>query len=133
MSVPRRDAGARDGASAWLILRRGGGLWGVRHDTLRELAGSGSDRLPSSPPAPQGVLHLATGETLVADELLSLAAGLEARPFPRCLRRFFPETVFGLAVWRKRPVILLAPGAFPPCLRAGSGTSEKPEDVDEFR
>lgn len=100
-------AAAGDPSTAWLIMRRGGGLWGVRHGSLRELTGARPQRL-----------ELESGETLLADELLSLASGLEARPFPRCLRRFFPETVFGLAVWKDRPVVLLEPGATPPALLA---------------
>lgn len=111
----------RRATTAWLILRRRGGLFGIRHRALAELTGSRR-------------LELTGGESVVADELLGLAVGLESRPFPRCLNRFFPETVFGLAVWQDRPVILLEAGAPPPeCLRTASDSSEKADDGDEIR
>lgn len=110
-------------STAWLILRRRGGLWGVPHGTLRELTGSSPDRL-----------ELADGETLVADEVLAVTGGLEARPFPRCLRPYYPQTVFGMAVWQDRPLILLEPGATPPeCLRATTELAEKADEGDEIR
>lgn len=87
----------------WLLLRRRGSLWGVPHGSLHELTRSGCPRV-----------ELKNGTVLLADELLNLTANLESRPFPRSARPFYSEEIFGLAVWRGQPVILVQPEAVPP-------------------
>jgi hypothetical protein len=108
--------------SGWLLLRRRSALWGVPPGALRELRGSRPPRL-----------ELKNGKVLVADELLSLTAELESRPFPRCARRFFRDKILGLALWREEPVILLEPGTPPECLGVDSANSETGDHGDETR
>lgn len=112
----------------WLLLRRHGGLWAVPHAAAGEL----SSRRPPR-------LELVGGVTLEADEVLSLSAEIEPRPFPRCARRFYGDAVAGLAVWRRQPVVLVDPGAAPPSLAVGPATAateqekENPVHGDEIR
>jgi hypothetical protein len=104
----------------WLLLRRHGVLWALPHAALGEL----SARRPAT------TLELRGGATLEADEVLGLAAEIEPRPFPRCARRFYRDTVAGLAVWRRQPVVLVDPGSAPPSLAV---EKENPVHGDEIR
>ena len=107
----------------WLLLRRRGGLWALPHAAVGELS-------PRRPPR----LELIGGATLEADEILTLAAEIEPRPFPRCARRFYGDAVAGLAVWHRQPVVLVDPGAVPPSLTTAAETEkENPADGDEIR
>lgn len=112
----------------WLLLRRHGGLWALPHAALGELSAGRPPRLA-----------LAGGAVMEADEVISLSAEIAPRPFPRCARRFFPDAVAGLAVWRRQPVVLVEPGAAPRSLAvdpdpgATEKKKEKPVDGDEIR
>lgn len=110
--------------ASWLLVRRHGGLWALPHAALGELTARRPPRL-----------ELRGGATLEADELVSLTAEIEPRPFPRCARRFFPGALAGLAVWHRLPVALIAPGAAPPGLAVDGKTEEKEKEIhgDEIR
>lgn len=105
-------------------MRRNDSLWALPHAALAELT---SRRPPR--------LELRGGATLEADEVLSLTAEIEPRPFPRCARRYHSQALAGLAVWRRRPVVLVEPGAAPPCLAAEPEIEAKEEEIhgDEIR
>jgi hypothetical protein len=121
---------------AWLLLRRRGGLWGVRRGALDQVVRSplrgtqegGADEPPR--------IALAGGGELLADEILTLTAQLAEHPFPRGAEPFLRARYHGLAVWQDQPVILLDPDAPPPaCLNPATPDRNRPveksPDVDE--
>jgi hypothetical protein len=94
-------------ARGFLLLRRGGGLWGVASGAVRGLARRG------------GAYRIETaGGALAADEVLGVVADLAVRPLPLVVRRFWPEPAGGWAVVGGEPVVVVDPGLPPRTLRA---------------
>jgi len=102
-------AGAGDGRPGFLLLRRGGGLWGLANAEVQGIARRG------------GGFRVATsGGELAADEVLGVA-DLEVRPLAPLLGRFWPEAAAGLAVVGGvggQPLVVLDPRHPPRALRA---------------
>ncbi len=93
-----------------LLLRRGGGLWGVATAEVRRLVDHGD-----------GVrVELGDG-ALLADEVLGVAPRLAVRPPGAVLRRFWPEPCDGIAVHRGSPVVVVDGRRPPNGLAAAEG------------
>lgn len=93
-----------------LLLRRGGGLWGVAARDVRSVTGS----------APQ-VRILFRGAEAVADEVVGIAPGLVVTPAGAILRRFWPEPCEGLSVHAGRPVVVISSAHLPTALAGREG------------
>ncbi|HUO85829.1 MAG TPA: hypothetical protein VM617_00440 [Thermoanaerobaculia bacterium] len=96
-------------AETHLVVERDGQLWAVPGqavDHLERGAGRLKVRLGSGGES-------ADGGQLTADRLLAVAAGLEVRPTPGAVGRYWPEAAVGLALWARRPVVVIDP-AHPP-------------------
>lgn len=99
-------AGAGDGRPGFLLLRRGGGLWGLANAEVQGIARrDGGFRVATS------------GGELAADEVLGVA-DLEVRPLTPLLGRFWPEAAAGLAVVGREPLVVLDPRHPPRALQA---------------
>ncbi len=106
MSVPH--------APGVLVLRRGGGLWGIPNAQVEGLARQG------------GEYRVTTGAgVLAADEILGVVAELAVRPVPAVIRRFWPEASVGMAVHGAQPVVMVDPRHPPAALRIDGG--ERPD------
>lgn len=102
MSVPH--------APGVLVLRRGGGLWGVPNAQVEGLARQGRE------------YRVTTGAgVLAADEILGVVADLAVRPVPAVIRRFWPEAPVGVAVHGGEPVVMVDPRHPPAALRIDGG------------
>jgi hypothetical protein len=99
-------AGAANEES-YLLLRRGGGLWGVAHAAVRGLSRQGSGYRVEVGPRP-----------LLADEVVGVVTGLRVRPAVAALRRFWPEAACGLAVHETGPLVIVDPASPPRALTA---------------
>ena len=100
-----------------LLLRRGGGVWGIDSAAVDGLA------------AKDGGYRISVGGgALAADEILGVAENLSVRPPAPWLRRFFPETPVGLTVHGSLPVVVVDPRRPPAVLRLDEG-----EPADEGR
>jgi hypothetical protein len=109
MSVPH--------ARGFLLLRRGGGLWGIANAAVDGLAREGAE------------YRVATGEgALAADEILGVVDELAVRPVPAVVRRFWPEAPVGMAVHAAQPVVMVDPRHPPAALRIDEG--ERPDGRD---
>lgn len=95
-------------AGGYLLLRRGGVLWGIDNAAV-----SGLTRLGAS-------YRIALGEaSLSADEVLCVVDGLSVQP-AAALRRFWPAAgpgVTGLAVHGEQPLVVVDPRRPPAMLR----------------
>jgi hypothetical protein len=101
--------------SGFLLLRRGGGLWGLANAEVRGIARrDGGFRVATS------------GGELAADEVLGVA-DLEVRP-AALLGRFWPEAAAGLAVVGREPLVVLDPRHPPRALRAPAAGPRADED-----
>jgi hypothetical protein len=74
-------------------------------------------------------LAVAGGE-LAADRVLAVVPGLEVRPAPAALGRFWPEAALGLAVYEARPVLVIDPERPPGSLLAAAADGK---DVAELK
>lgn len=105
MSVPH--------ARGFLLLRRGGSLWGIANAAVDGLARCGEGfRIAISGNGGDGA-----GE-LVADEVVGVVEDLSVRPVAPAVRRFLPEPFAGLAVHGQLPVVVVDPACLPAVLRA---------------
>jgi hypothetical protein len=94
-------------ARGFLLLRRGGGLWGIANAAVDGLARRGTDYCITI-----------DGGVLVADEILGVVEELRVRPLMPAVSRFWPETAAGLAVHGKQPVVVVDPARPPAILLA---------------
>jgi hypothetical protein len=114
MSVPH--------APGVLVLRRGGGLWGIPNAQVEGLARQA------------GGYRVTTGAgALAADEILGVVADLAVRRVPAVIRRFWPEASVGMAVHAGQPVVMVDPLHPPAALRIDGGerldgSPDGPED-----
>jgi hypothetical protein len=103
--------------SSYLLLRRGGVLWGIDNAVVTGLTRLGE------------AYRIALGEGfLSADEVLCVVDGLSVQP-AAALRRFWPAAgpgVTGLAVHGEQPLVVVDPRRPPEMLRdEGEGTDER--------
>jgi hypothetical protein len=89
----------------FLLLRRGGGVWGIANAAVEGLARRGAD-----------FRITAGGAALVADEILGVVEDLAVRPTAPVVRRFWPEAAAGLAVHGETPLVVVDPGRPPRAL-----------------
>jgi hypothetical protein len=94
----------------FLLLRRGGSLWGIANAAV-----AGLERREG------GAYRIAAGGAggeveVVADEILGVVPELRVWPSP-VTRRFWPEPFRGLAIHGERPVVVVDPGRPPAVLR----------------
>jgi hypothetical protein len=101
-------------AGTHLVLERDGSLWAVPGSAVERLVreeGQLTVRLAATPAA-----------ALLADRLLAVASDLAVWPPPAALARFWPEPAAGLALYGRRPVVVIDP-ARPPLTLAADGDS----------
>lgn len=102
-----------------LVLERDGSLWAVPGGAVERLVrgdGRVSVRLAGGG---EGV----AAPELAADRLLAVAGDLAVRPAPAALVRFWPETAAGLALYARRPVVVIDPARPPLALAAAAAAS----------
>jgi hypothetical protein len=85
--------------AGYLLLRRGGGLFGVASADVRGLSRRGLDYRVEIADA---------GNSLLADEVLGVET-LDVRPLGRLVRRYWPETAGGWAIHAGAPVVVVDP------------------------
>ena len=100
----------------FLLLRRGGSLWGIANSAVAglERQDGGAYRITSGG-AGAGSRD-AEPALLVADEILGVVPELRVWPSP-LTRRFWPEPFRGLAIHGRQPVVVVDPGHPPGVLR----------------
>ena len=85
----------------FLLLRRGGVLWGIDNAAVAGLTrGAGGYRLDVG------------GQGLAADEILCVVDALKVKPLAPAVRRFWPAAsggVTGLAVHGEQPLVVVDP------------------------
>jgi hypothetical protein len=109
------------GAQGFLLLRRGGGLWGIANAAVDGLARQGRDY--------RITIAGSGGSDLVADEILGVVEELRVWPLAPMVRRFWSEPAAGLAVHGREPVVVVDPRRLPAALR--SGAEDGPEEGHE--
>ncbi|HSS75843.1 MAG TPA: hypothetical protein VLV54_03780 [Thermoanaerobaculia bacterium] len=115
MSVPH--------ARGFLLLRRGGGLWGIANAAVDGLARHGVDY--------RITIGGNGGGDLVADEILGVVEDLRVWPLAPAVSRFWPEAAAGLALHGREPVVVVDPGRPPAALSAeGSEEGDRPDDEE---
>jgi hypothetical protein len=97
-------------ARGFLLLRRGGGVWGIASSAVDGLARQGTDYRVAIADSDGS-----TGDCLVADEILGVVEDLRVWPLAPVVRRFWPERAAGLAVHGEQPVVVVDP-AWPPAV-----------------
>ncbi|MBW8875352.1 MAG: hypothetical protein JF614_10355 [Acidobacteria bacterium] len=108
MSVPH--------ARGYLLLRRGGGLWGIANAAIDGLVRRGADyRITIGDSGGNG------SGVLAADEILGVVEDLRVWPLAPVVRRFWPQPAAGLAVHGGEPVVVVDPGRPPAALQSGDG------------
>ncbi|MFL6203513.1 MAG: hypothetical protein ACJ76J_30465 [Thermoanaerobaculia bacterium] len=103
-------------ARGYLLLRRGGVLWGIDNAAVTGLTRQG------------GAFRIAMGgePPLSADEVLCVVDGLRVLPAAAALRRFWPGAaagVTGLAVHGEQPLVVVDPRQPPAMLRLDDGAN----------
>ncbi|HYG65476.1 MAG TPA: hypothetical protein VEL74_23040 [Thermoanaerobaculia bacterium] len=94
--------------SGFLLMRRGGSLWGIANSAV-----AGLERQDG------GAYRIAAGAEpalLVADEILGVVPELRVWQSP-VTRRFWPEPFRGLSIHGRQPVVVVDPGHPPVALR----------------
>jgi hypothetical protein len=104
----------------YLLLRRGGGVWGIASERVTGLAKSGAKSGENG-----AAYRVTTAEApLAADEILGVAAELAVRPPARAVARFWPAGSDGCAVWSGLPVAVVDPLDPPRALRVSADEGE---------
>ena len=111
MSVPH--------ARGFLLLRRGGGVWGITNAAVEGLARGG-----------EGYRIATRGGALAADEILGVVEDLAVHPTAPVMRRFWPEPSAGLAVHGEVPLVVVDPSRPPAALRLEVEEGETDEGRD---
>jgi hypothetical protein len=103
-------------SKGYLLMRRGGALWGVENEAVVSLTrGAGGFRI-----------GVQAGE-LCIDEIVGVVAELTLRPFAAALRRFWPDGAGGvarLAVHAEMPLVVVDPQRPPRALRSSEWNTE---------
>ena len=102
----------------YLLLRRGGGVWGIESERVTGLARSEGNGAPYRVVTAQA--------SLAADEILGVAAELSVRPPAQAVARFWPAGSDGCAVWSGLPVAVVDPLDPPRALRVPDPEAEPP-------
>ena len=93
----------------YLLMRRGGALWGVENDAVVSLTrGAGGFCIG----VPAGELWL--------DEIVGVVAELTLQPLAAALRRFWPGGAGSLAVHADMPLVVVDPHRPPHVLRSSA-------------
>lgn len=96
-------------SKGYLLMRRGGALWGVDNEAVVSLTrGAGGFRIG----VPAGELCI--------DEIVGVVAELTLRPLAAALRRFWPDgpgSLASLAVHAEMPLVVVDPQRPPLALR----------------
>jgi hypothetical protein len=100
-------------ARGFLLLRRGGSLWGIANAAVDGLARQGVDY--------RITIGGSGGSDLVADEILGVVEDLRVWPLAPAVSRFWPEPAAGLALHGREPVVVVDPGRPPAALRSEEG------------
>ena len=93
-------------SGGFLIVRRGGALWGLDADQVATIERRDATARESGGGALE--VRFAGGRRLVVDAVLTLAAELAVRPLSSRLRHFLPAGAAGLALLAGEPLVLLA-------------------------
>jgi hypothetical protein len=93
-------------ARGFLLLRRGGGLWGIANSAVDGLAREGMDYRVTI-----------DGGILMADEILGVVEDLRVWPLAPVVSRYWPQPAAGLAVHGRQPVVVVDPAHPPAALR----------------
>jgi hypothetical protein len=109
-------------ARGFLLLRRGGGLWGIANAAVDGLARRGEGFCIA--------VHGDGGE-LVADEVVGVVEDLPVRPVAPLVRRFWPEPLAGLAVHGRLPVVVVDPAHLPAILRPAPQEGDRRDEGSE--
>ena len=105
--------------TGFLLMRRGGSLWGIANSAVTglERRDGGSYRISAGDAAPgPGGDGGTEPELLVADEILGVVRELRVWPSP-VTRCFWPEPFRGLSIHGELPVVVVDPGHPPGVLR----------------
>ncbi|HSL85189.1 MAG TPA: hypothetical protein VLF66_20640 [Thermoanaerobaculia bacterium] len=113
------------GPERLLLLRRGGGLWGVAHAAVAEVSRRGRGYRLRLIPAGEG----GAGCELAADAVVGVADGVAVRPAGGVLAHYWSEAAGGLAVHGTTPLVVVDPERPPSFLRADR-ESEETEESD---
>jgi hypothetical protein len=114
------------GPGRLLLLRRGGGLWGVAHAAVREVSRRGRGyRVRLTPEGEDG-----DDRELAADAVVGVVDGLAVRPAGGVMARYWSEPAGGLAVHGTTPLVVVDPERPPSFLRADAGEDLETE-VDD--
>jgi hypothetical protein len=97
-------------AQGFLLLRRGGGLWGIANTAVDGLARQGGDY--------RITIGGSGGGDLVADEILGVVEDLRVWPLAPAVCRFWPEPAAGFAVHGREPLVVVDPRRLPAALSA---------------
>jgi len=98
-------SGAGNGSHGrgWLLMRRGGALWGLDNTAVESLT------------RVNGGLRIGlAGSALQIDEVVAVVPELAIRPVAPGLRRYWPAGTGGLALHAAVPVVVVDPHS-PPC------------------
>lgn len=87
----------------FLVVRRGGALWGLPADEVSTI-----ERTGGANGAAAFEVCFAGGRRLAVDAVLTLASELPARPLSARLRHFLPPGAAGLAILAGDPLVLMA-------------------------
>jgi hypothetical protein len=103
-------------ARGFLLLRRGGNLWGIANAAVDGLGREGMD------------YRIAVGGSgLRADEILGVVEELRVWPLAPVVSRFWPQPAAGLAVHGHEPVVMVDPGRLPAALSGERSAEESGE------
>lgn len=108
----------------YLLVRRGGALWGVDNAAVESLTrggGEGGFRL-----------GVAAGELRV-DEIVGVVAQLAVRPVAAAVSRFWPEAAGGLAVHADEPLVVVDARQPPRALRGPESAGRDAKDAKKGR
>jgi hypothetical protein len=113
-------------AGTHLVIERHGQLWAVPGAAVERLArddGRVTVRLAAGAGAGGGSGDEPGGE-LAADRLLAVAGDLAVVPAPAALGRFWSERAAGLALFERRPVVVIDPARPPRALVTETAATE---------
>jgi hypothetical protein len=126
LSNPAGLVDGRDGGRGFLILRRGGVLWGIDNAAVAGLTRRQDPRYRIS----IGMDSDGVGRALAADDILCVVEGLRVWPLAPAVRRFWPGDcagVSGMAVHGEQPLLVVDPRQPPRRLWLEEGESSDGE------
>ena len=95
--------------AGFLVVRRGGALWGLPADQVATIERTG-EATGARSAGPGGALEVrfADGRRLAVDAVLTLAGDLSPRPLSARLRHLLPPGASGLAMLAGEPLVVMA-------------------------